>query len=172
MALQVGLIHAVETVVVEHCVHLCLAGVVAGTYGVHVGLLHHHHIFEHCLYIDCTSCYRVCVLQVSSLEENSLSVDVYKSVLDLYVTETVFSREYVLLVSCSILLCNDYCVKVRGLCSPWEQAVEVELCICNFSSFACIKSHFYILSCNLIAVRCVDDYCELLACCNIASVVH
>ena len=41
---HIGLVHDVESVVVEDGVHLGLARIVARTYGVHVGLLHHGHI--------------------------------------------------------------------------------------------------------------------------------
>ena len=41
---HIGLVHDVESVVVEDGVHLGLARIMARAYGVHVGLLHHGHI--------------------------------------------------------------------------------------------------------------------------------
>ena len=90
VAFEVGLVHAIEAVVVEHGVHLCLAGVVAGAHGVHVGLFHHDNVFEHGGHVDGTAVHGVRVLEVRATEEYALAVDGHLVVLNLHGAEAVF----------------------------------------------------------------------------------
>ena len=43
--LHISLINNEETIVVEHCHHLCMTWIVAGTNRIHVRLLHHRYVF-------------------------------------------------------------------------------------------------------------------------------
>ena len=121
MTLNVGLVHTVKTIVVEHCIHFCLTGIVACTHSVHIALLHQKHVAKHSLHINGTSCHGMCILQVSTLEEYTLAIDIYLSALYLDVAETIFRREDVLLFSVCILLRNNNSVKVRSLCCPGKK---------------------------------------------------
>ena len=73
---EVSLVAAVQTVVVEHCVHLGSVRVVACTYSVDVVLLHENYILQHRLSCNGTAIYRVSVVTVHALEEYAFAVDV------------------------------------------------------------------------------------------------
>ena len=45
MKLHISLINNEETEVIEHCHHLCLTWIMAGTNRIHVRLLHHCYVF-------------------------------------------------------------------------------------------------------------------------------
>ena len=89
VTLHISLIHAVETIVVKHRVHLRLTGIVAGAHGVHVRLLHHLHISKHRLDVHGTARDGVCILQVSTLEEHTLAIDKYSAIGNLHVAEAI-----------------------------------------------------------------------------------
>ena len=55
VAFHIGLVHDVESVVVEHGIHLGLSGIVRGAYCVDVGLFHHGDVAEHGLDVDAAS---------------------------------------------------------------------------------------------------------------------
>ena len=84
VALDVGLVHAVQTVVVEHCIHLRLARIVAGAHGIDVGELHKRYVLEHCGHVDGVAEQWVDVLRIHSLEVFALAVDVDKIATLLY----------------------------------------------------------------------------------------
>ena len=114
MALHVSLVHAVQSVVVEHGIHLSLTRIVAGTDGVHIGLFHQNHVAKHSLHIDGVAIEWVNILGVDTLEEYSLAVYINQFALDGNISETVFGREYHLfLVAC--LLADDNGIEVRLL---------------------------------------------------------
>ena len=121
MALHIGLIHNIETIVVEHCIHLGRTWIVAGAHQVHIGLLHELDILEHCGNVHCTSIKRMGILCVHTLEVYTLTVDEHNSVLDFDMTETVLGREHHLLISGSILLAHNYSVEVWSLRTPCLQ---------------------------------------------------
>ena len=114
VALYVSLVHAVQSVVVEHGIHLSLTRIVAGTNGVHVSLLHQDYVAKHGFHIDGVTIEWVNILGVDTLEEYSLAVYINQFILDSHLSETVFGREYHLfLVAC--LLANDNGIEVRLL---------------------------------------------------------
>ena len=124
VALHVGLVHAVEAVVVEHAVHLRLARVVAAAHGVHVGLLHELHVAQHGLGGEEAAVYGVSVLRVGPLEEGSLAVHVDQSVLDVDLAETVLRGEGHFLAAVGGELGDFHGVEVRRFGGPGEQAGE------------------------------------------------
>ena len=66
----------------------------------------------------------MCILQVCTLEQDLLAVNIHKTVLYLYVAETVLCGEYMLLVAGSILLNYLNRVKVGYLGAPQLQACK------------------------------------------------
>ena len=118
MVLKVCLVAAIETVVVEHRIHSCGVGVVACTYGVDIILLHEKNILQHRFSCYGTASDRVGVMAVHSLEEYSLSIDIYKRILDFNLAETVLCRECKFLVAVLVELCDTYSVEVRLLGTP------------------------------------------------------
>ena len=114
VALYVSLVHAVQSVVVEHGIHLSLTRIVAGTDGVHVSLLHQDYVAKHGLYVDGVTIEWVNILGVDTLEEYSLAVYINQFILDGHLSETVFGREYHLFLVAS-LLANDNGIEIRLL---------------------------------------------------------
>ena len=163
MALHIGLIHTVETIVIEHRVHLCLAWIVACTHGIHVRLLEHHHVLKHCGYVNRATCHGVCILQVGTLEKHLLAIDIYKTVLYLYVTETVLCREHMLLVAVSVLLRHDNRIEDWCLGTPQLQASEaIENGIDAFDCLTCRELDRNVLPCNLTAVGSHQSHLDVL----------
>ena len=78
MVLEVGLIAAVESVVVKHGIHACRIGIVAGADGVDVVALHEQHILEHRLGGYGTAIDGVCIVAVDTLEEHLLAIDIHE----------------------------------------------------------------------------------------------
>ena len=76
VALHISLVHAVQTIVVEHCIHLGLTRIVAGAHCIDVGELHKHYVLEHCGHVDGMTEKRMDVLCVDTLEVFALAVDV------------------------------------------------------------------------------------------------
>ena len=124
VALHIGLVHAVESVIVEHGIHLSLTRIVAGANGVHVGLLHQHHVAKHGLHVDGVAIERVDVLCVDTLEEYALAVDVHQFALDGHIPETILGGEHHLLLACCLLAHNNG-IEVGLLGRPSLQAGEV-----------------------------------------------
>ena len=109
----------------------------ACAYGVHVCLLEHLYIVKHCLNVNCTSCHRMGVLQVRSLEQHFLAIDINESILYLNVAETIFGREYMLFVAGSIFLYNNYCVEIGCLGRPCKESGKSVKC--DVGGFRCFS---------------------------------
>ena len=124
VALDVCLIHAVESVVVKHTVHLCLTGIVAAANGVDVGLLHDLHVAQHGGDIDGATVNGVRVLCVHAFEEHGFSIDIDLSALDADVAETVFRGECHLFVAVSVGLTDFDRVERGRLCAPELQSAQ------------------------------------------------
>ena len=114
VALHVSLVHAVQSVVVEHRIHLSLTRIVAGTNGVHVSLLHQNYVAKHGLHVDGVTIEWMNILSVDTLEEYSLAVYINQFILDSHLSETIFGREYHLFLVAS-LLANDNGIEIRLL---------------------------------------------------------
>ena len=125
VALHVRLVHSVQTVSVEHGVHLRLARIVRSAHGVHVSLLHHLHIAQHGLHVDGASVFGVSVLSVHTLEEHALAVDVHEVAVLLDVAEAVLRREHHLVGALGSLLLNDNAVEIRVFGAPCVQTAEL-----------------------------------------------
>ncbi len=118
MALHIGLVHAVESVVVEHGIHLRLARIVACAHGVDIGLLHECHVAQHGGYVDGVAVERVYVLGVDTFEEHALAVDKHLlAVVYAYVAESVFRGEHHFFVAAALLL-HYHGVEVGILAAP------------------------------------------------------
>ena len=76
MVLVVSLVTAVQPVIVEHCIHTGIIGIMACTYGVDIVLLHHDDIPEHTFNRYGTACRRVAVMAIGSLQHHTFAVDV------------------------------------------------------------------------------------------------
>ena len=124
VALKVGLVHTVETEVVEHGVHLGLTGIVAGAHGVHIGLLHQLDVLKHSGHVNCAAVYGVGILGVSALEEDSLAVDIYLAVLDFNLAEAHLRAERHLFLL-AVLLDDLEGVEVGRLGAPELEVLEV-----------------------------------------------
>ena len=90
MAFNVGLIHAVETIIVKHGVHLGLARIMTGAHGVDIGLFHHLDVFQHGRHVNGTAVDGVRVLRVDAFEQNGLAVDVDFIAANGNMAETIF----------------------------------------------------------------------------------
>ena len=117
MTLHVGLVHAVQAVVVEHGVHLSLARIVRRAHGVHVSLLHQLHVAQHRVNVDGVTKEWVYVLRVHALEVDALAVHVDEVALLLHAAETILRREHHLL-ACVAHLAHDDGVEPRVLRRP------------------------------------------------------
>ena len=124
VALKVGLVHAVETEIVEHGVHLGLTGIVAGAHGVHIGLLHQLDVLKHGGHVNCAAVYGVGVLGVGALEEDSLAVDIDLAVLDFNLAEAHLRAERHLFLL-AVLLDDLEGVEVGRFGSPELEVLEV-----------------------------------------------
>ena len=113
MALDVGLVHDVDAVTVEHGHHLGLTRVVTGAYGIDVGLLHHLDVLHHRLETHGAACHRVRVLCVDPLEVNALTIDVNKISALLDVAEAILGREHHQLFAFAIHLPHDNGIELR-----------------------------------------------------------
>ena len=89
VAFNVGLVHAVKSVMVEHGIHLGLARHVRGAHEVNIGLLHHGHIAQHGGHIDRTAAHGVRVLCVDAAEIGAHTIDIYLSVCALHLAEAM-----------------------------------------------------------------------------------
>ncbi len=125
VALHVSLVHAVESIVVKHGIHLRLARIVACADGVDISLLHQDHVTQHGRHVDGMAIERMDVLSVDTLAEYALAIDQHLPVgIDAHVTETVFGGEYHLLAVVALLL-DDDSVEIRILGAPWMQTREL-----------------------------------------------
>ena len=122
VALHVGLVHAVEAVVVEHGVHLRLARVVGGADGVHVGLFHHDDVFQHRRHVDAAAMHGMRVLRIDAFEEDALTVDEHVAVFYLIMTEAIFCGEDHLIRPVAVFLRHDDGIERRCLGRPGLQA--------------------------------------------------
>ena len=172
MTFHIGFVHDIESEVVEHCVHLRLARVVACAHSVYIGLLHHAHIGEHCLHIYGAAVFGMCVLIVHTFEEYTLSVDIHEIAAACDVTETVFCREHHLLSSVGVVLAYDDSVEIRFLGVPRCEACEL---ICRERDALSLVSlgQFNILShaCYRRAVGVEQFHLNVLLCCLAVTVV-
>ena len=125
VALHVSLVHGVQTVGIEHGVHLRLARIVRGAHRVHVSLLHHLHVAQHSLHVDGASVLGVSVLSVHTLEEHALAVGVHEVALLFYVAEAVLCREYHLVCAVGSLLLHYNAVEIRVFGAPCVQTAEL-----------------------------------------------
>ena len=125
MTLHIGLVHTVQSIIVEHGIHLGLARIVAGTYHVDIGLLHHRHVFEHGLHIDASPVEGMGILRIDSLEEDTLAVYGHIVVVTAVdggdVAESILGREDHLFGAGTIFLPHDDRVEIRVLSAPCRE---------------------------------------------------
>ena len=124
VAFDVGFVHAVKSVIVEHGIHFGLAGIVAATHNVHVGLLHDLHVAQHGGHIDGTSVKRVGILRIGTFEEHAASVDVHLAVLQFHLAETIFRGESHFFLSALVGLRHFDGVEVGIFARPVLQASQ------------------------------------------------
>ena len=122
VALHVCLVHTVESVGIEHGIHLRLAWIVAGAHGIDIRLLHQLHITQHGLQAYGTSRQWVGVLSVHALEVDSLSVDEHGIAAFCDIAEAIACRECHFLVAAGILLAYEHGIQVWLLAAPCLQA--------------------------------------------------
>ena len=132
VTLDVGLVHDVEAIVVEHGVHFGLTGVVAGAYGVDIGLLHQGDVLNHSGHVDAAAAGGVGVLGVDTLEVYLLAVDVDAVVVvgNFDVAEAVLGGKGFFFGTISLELCQLYGVEVGRFGRPKLQvgkAVEGDI---------------------------------------------
>ena len=75
VAFDVGFVHDVKAIIVEHGIHLGLTRIVGGADGVHIGLLHEEDVAKHGGYVHGAALFGVSVLGVNALEEDTLTID-------------------------------------------------------------------------------------------------
>ena len=124
VALDVCLVHAVESVVVEHIVHLCLTWIVGCAHGVDIGALHQLDVLKHCWHVDGMTVERVYILCVHALEVLALAVDIDKVATTLHLAESVTCREHHLL-GIAIELAHDDGIQRRRLRRPCLEVLKV-----------------------------------------------
>ena len=124
VALDVCLVHAVESEVVEHIVHLCLTWIVGCANGVDIGTLHHLDVLKHCWHVDGMTIERVYILCVHALEVLALAVDIDKVATTLHLAESVTCREHHLL-GIAIELTHDDGIQRRRLRRPCLEVLKV-----------------------------------------------
>ena len=91
MVFQVGFVHGVEAVVVEHGIHFGGVGIVGCADGVDVVLLHEQDVAQHRFCGDGTSVHGVRVVPVDTFKEDALSVDIEHRAFYFNVSEAIFS---------------------------------------------------------------------------------
>ena len=137
MILKVGLIHGIESEVVEHGVHLGRVRIVGRTDGINVVLFHQQHVAQHRLHRHGTAVKGVRIVAVRTLKEHALAVDVYQRATHFNVSETIFRREGHLILA-SLSLDDVQCVEVRRLGRPELQVLQRRK--------QCFRLHFAVFS--------------------------
>ena len=111
MALEVCLIHHIQTIGIKHSIHLLMARIVARADDIDIGLLHQCDVAQHRFIVHISSIEGVRVVSVHTLKEDTLAVDgivvVVALVDELYVTESVLRSKYHLLLAISDLRDDD-----------------------------------------------------------------
>ncbi len=118
MTLEVGLVHGVQSEMVEHGVHFGCIGIVACPDGVDVVLFHQHDVCQHHVCGDCASCHRICVGAVYALEEYLAVVDVDEFSFLLDVAEAVFCGKGFEFTAGSVGQFHHHCVERGGFGRP------------------------------------------------------
>ena len=172
VTLHVSLVHAVESVVVEHGVHLSLARIVRCAHGVYVGLLHQLHVAQHRLHVDGVTKERMDVLRVHTLEVNALAVHVDEVALLLHAAETVLRREHHLLAAV-VQLAHDDGVEPRVLRRPELQVRQtLEVYRNSLLRVLCCQRHSLLLLRNELTCGVEQLHFERLACVLLQRVVY
>ena len=172
VTLHVSLVHAVESVVVEHGVHLRLARIVRCAHGVYVGLLHQLHVAQHRLHVDGVTKERMDVLRVHTLEVNTLAVNVDEVALLLHGAEAVLRREHHLLAAV-VQLAYDDGVEPRVLRRPELHVVQtLEVYRNSLLCVLCCQRHSLLLLCNELTCGVEQLHFERLACSLLQRVVY
>ena len=123
MVLEVGFVHDVKAVVVEHGIHRGVVGIVGRAYGVDVSLLHELHIAQHTRGADGTAVDGVAVVAVDALEEDLAAVDIDLRTAYLDVAEAIGGGEGHLFAAVGIALDDVDLVEVGRFGAPEEQVV-------------------------------------------------
>ena len=118
MILNIGLATDVETIVVAKGIHGHIIGIVAGTQGVDIILLHHHHILLHLPSRHGATSHGVGVVAVDALEEHAAIVDIKQGVAYLHTANAMLGGEGHLLTTSLVILHHMDGVELRGLGSP------------------------------------------------------
>ena len=127
MVLEVGLITAVQTIVVEHCVHAGIVGIMACTDGVDVVALHQQNILEHIVCSNGATCNGVGIMTVNTLEYDTLAVDIEQRTDNLNLANTNLGRECHHVLASVVLLYDVQSVEGRSLGCPHLSIVNKEL---------------------------------------------
>ena len=119
VALQVGLVHHVESVVVTKGVEAWVVWIMARANRIEVVLLHQQHVSHHALQRHGLAVCGVGIVAVGTLEEHAAVVDVHPSAPVLYLAETV-------LLGADIAVDGHvYRIEVRRFGSPQERVLHV-----------------------------------------------
>ena len=154
VALDVGFVHHVESVIVEHGIHLGLTWIVASTYGVDIGLLHHRHIAQHRLHVDRATMHGVRILCVDSAEIDALTVKIDATIFILNLAESIFRSKGHFLLTIGRHLCHLNGVEIGLFGRPQLHAIDTaKREILNVFGLASIKAYVIRAFCLHLALR-------------------
>ena len=87
VALDVGLGHDIEAILVTKVVPAGVIAVMASAYSIHIELLHDADVLYHAVDADNVAAVGIKLMAVSTLDQDGLTIDKYLSALNLYVAE-------------------------------------------------------------------------------------
>ena len=137
MVLEVGLIAAVQTIVVKHSIHACIVGIVAGTNGIDIVALHQQNILQHVVGRNCTASYGVSVMTVHTLQDDTLAVDIKQRTDDLHLADTHLGGECHHILAALVLLHDVQSVESRSLGCPEAGIGNQELGLTTLECLFC-----------------------------------
>ena len=88
MFLNVGLVHHIKPQTVAQFIPTGYIGVMTGTHGIYIGLLHQQNILQHALFTHHTCRKRIVLVAVHPAEADGFTVDQQQAILHLHLAET------------------------------------------------------------------------------------
>ena len=137
MVLEVGLVAAVKSVVVEHGIHACIVGIVAGADGVDVVALHQQYVLQHVVSSDGAACNGVGIVAVHTLQHYTLAVDIEQGTDNLHLADTHLGGECHQVLAALVLLHDVQGVERGSLCRPEAGIGNKELGLAALEGLLC-----------------------------------
>ena len=125
MFLNVGLVHHIKPQTVAQFIPTGYIGVMTGTHGIYIGLLHQQNILQHALFTHHTCRKRIVLVAVHPAEADGFTVDQQQAILHLHLAETHLRAHLLTSHPVAVVQTQIQAIQVRRFGCPLQRILHL-----------------------------------------------